>query len=135
MDIWKEDRYRNLQGTYPVISLSFATSSNSLVGKVIREGNKNIKQEFDTLLDGKTITVTIDEQLVYNQLSGKKGAVWSFLPAGGYLKVVSTEFVERTGTLYYQMALTNKEVRICFSGKKGVDRDCRRVCMTSVCMV
>lgn len=90
------------------------TSSNSLVGKVIREGNKNIKQEFETLLDGKAITVTIDEQLVYNQLSGKKGAVWSFLLAGGYLKVVSTEFVERTGTLYYQLALTNKEVRIMF---------------------
>lgn len=90
------------------------TSANSLVGKVIREGNKSIKQEFETLLDGGTITVTIDEQLVYNQLSGKKGAVWSFLLAGGYLKVVSTEFVERTGTLYYQLALTNKEVRIMF---------------------
>ena len=24
LDIWKEEKYRNLQGTYPVISLSFA---------------------------------------------------------------------------------------------------------------
>ena len=54
------------------------------------------------------------EQLVYDQRSGKRGAVWSFLLAGGYLKVVSTEFVEQTGTLYYKLALTNKEVRIMF---------------------
>lgn len=25
MEIWKEERFRNLQGTYPVVSLSFAT--------------------------------------------------------------------------------------------------------------
>ena len=90
------------------------TSSNSLVSKIIRESNKNIKQEFETLLDEGTITVTIDEQLVYDQLLGKRGAVWSFLLAGGYLKVVSTEFVEQTGILYYKLALTNKEVRIMF---------------------
>ena len=90
------------------------TSSNSLVSKIIRESSKNIKQDFETLLDEGTITVTIDEQLVYDQLSGKRGAVWSFLLAGGYLKVVSTKFVERTGTLYYKLALTNKEVRIMF---------------------
>lgn len=31
------------------------------------------------------------------------------------MKVVSTEFVEQTGTLYYQLALTNKEVQNMFA--------------------
>lgn len=91
------------------------TSSNSLVSRIIQGSSKNIKQDFEILLDGGTITATIDEQLVYDQLAGKKGAVWSFLLAGGYLKVVSTEFVERTGTVYYRLALTNKEVWIMFA--------------------
>ncbi|MDO4298480.1 MAG: AAA family ATPase [Lachnospiraceae bacterium] len=90
------------------------TSSNNLVGKLIREGNKSIKQDFEQLMQGEAITVMIDEQIVYNQLSGKKNAIWSFLLAGGYLKVVETEFEECTGHLYYTLALTNKEVRIMF---------------------
>ncbi|MCM1261861.1 MAG: ATP-binding protein [Butyrivibrio sp.] len=91
------------------------TSSNSLVDNLIREGNKNIKLGFEALMRGETISTVIDEQIVYNQLSGKKGAVWSFLLAGGYLKVADTEFVERTGEYHYWLALTNKEVRIMFS--------------------
>ncbi len=34
--------------------------------------------------------------------------------ASGYLKVVDTDFVERTGRTYYKLTLTNKEVRIMF---------------------
>lgn len=90
------------------------TSSNSLVGKLIREGSKEIKQNFEHLLNGENIEVCIDEQIVYTQLSEKESSIWSLLLAGGYLKVVKTIFIERTGQMFYQMALTNKEVRIMF---------------------
>lgn len=90
------------------------TSSNSLVDKVIREGSKDIKQNFELLMKGKEIEVSIDEQIVYSQLSVKESSIWSLLLAGGYLKVVETRFVERTGRVYYKLALTNKEVRIMF---------------------
>lgn len=63
---------------------------------------------------GEKITVEIDEQIVYDQLRMKKNAVWSLLLASGYLKVVRMEFVERTGRTYYDLMLTNKEVRIMF---------------------
>lgn len=56
----------------------------------------------------------IDEQIVYNQLSTKKNAVWSLLLASGYLKVVDTVFTEQTGRRQYKLALTNKEVRLMF---------------------
>lgn len=64
------------------------TSSNSLVGKLIREGNRRIKTNFEQLLSGKSIRCPIDEQIVYNQLNRKEGAIWSLLLASGYLKVV-----------------------------------------------
>ena len=90
------------------------TSSNSLVGKLLREGNTGVKQMFEELLGGGVLHMEIDEQIVYDQLSKVKNAIWSLLLASGYLKVVSTMFVERTGRQYYDLALTNKEVRIMF---------------------
>lgn len=65
-------------------------------------------------MKGETIEAELDEQIVYDQLSEKKNAIWSLLLAGGYLKVVQTEFIERRGRWKYQMALTNQEVRSMF---------------------
>lgn len=44
------------------------TSSNNLVGKLIREGSSNVKCDFENLLQGKTLIRSIDEQIAYNQL-------------------------------------------------------------------
>lgn len=90
------------------------TSSNSLVGKLIREGSKEIKQNFEQLLLGQGIQVCIDEQIVYSQLPVKESSIWSLLLAGGYLKVSETHLNERTGKISYHLSLTNREVRIMF---------------------
>lgn len=90
------------------------SSSNRLIEKLIREGRPNIKKAFEDLLNGRTLHMEIDEQIIYNQLFTKKNAVWSLLLASGYLKVVGKTFVERTGHTHYELALTNKEVHIMF---------------------
>ncbi len=90
------------------------SSSNNLAGKLIREGGKRIKQDFEQLLRGQSIEIEIDEQIAYDQLSRTKNAVWSLLLASGYLKVVQKEFAERTGRWNYHLALTNREVRLMF---------------------
>ncbi len=90
------------------------TSANSLVGKLIREGSRQVKQDFESLMRDEKIRMEIDEQIVYNQLNWKKNAIWSLLLASGYLKVEETEFFEETGRWYYTLALTNKEVRFMF---------------------
>ena len=92
------------------------TSSNSLVGKLIREGSKETKQAMEGLLSGKKLMAEIDEQMVYNQFFQKRNGVWSLLLASGYLKVAGTEFAERTGRTHYELELTNKEVRVMFEG-------------------
>ena len=56
----------------------------------------------------------IDEQIVHDQLSKKRNAIWSLLLASGYLKVVECQFVERTGRWHYTLALTNREVYLMF---------------------
>ena len=91
------------------------SSSNKLVGKLIKEGSPNIKKAFEDLLNGKSLCMEIDEQIVYNQLNEKKNAVWSLLLARGYLKVSGKAFEERTGHMRYELALTNKEVHIMFA--------------------
>ena len=93
------------------------TSANSLVGKLVREGNRNIKEKFEKLLCGECIWSEIDEQIVYNQLNGNEQAVWSLLLASGYLKVLSYEKYKDIpeGTEpKYQLALTNLEVKLMF---------------------
>lgn len=90
------------------------TSANRLVEKLLREGKPKVKQAFEELLEGGTLHMEIDEQIIYNQLSTKKNAIWSVLLASGYLKAVGTMFEEKTGCMYYDLTLTNKEVHIMF---------------------
>ena len=93
------------------------TSSNSLVGKLLREGSRKIKEKFECLLQGGTIQSVIDEQIVYDQLDGNERAVWSLLLASGYLKVLSFESfqdIPEGAMPKYELTLTNREVRLMF---------------------
>lgn len=90
------------------------TSSNRLAGNLLRESSRDRKLDFECLLRGESIRVEIDEQIVYDQLFSKKNALWSLLLASGYLKVIQEIFAEESGEFYYELALTNKEVRIMF---------------------
>lgn len=93
------------------------TSSNSLAGKLLREGNREIKEQFESLLQGGSIWAVIDEQIVYDQLDHNDSAVWSLLLADGYLKVLcydSEETVKNGEETEYELTLTNHEVKRMF---------------------
>ena len=90
------------------------TSSNSLVGKLIREGSPEIKMMMEDLLHGKVFHTVIDEQIVFQQLDHNDNAVWSLLLASGYLRVEGFAFNERSGRTEYDLKLTNKEVCVMF---------------------
>ena len=93
------------------------TSSNSLIGKLIREGNRSIKTTFEELIKGETIRCPIDEQIIYNQLDDNDAAIWSLLLASGYLKVVDYEEKTVAGQeVLYDLNLTNAEVQDMFYG-------------------
>ena len=93
------------------------TSSNSLAGKLIREGSRTVKEKFEVLLKGGTLRSPIDEQIVYNQLKGNESAVWSLLLASGYLKVLSYESysdIPEGEQPEYELTITNLEVKLMF---------------------
>ncbi|MDO4168171.1 MAG: AAA family ATPase, partial [Eubacteriales bacterium] len=93
------------------------TSSNSLVGKLIRESGHQIKEDFEALLRGEHLKCPIDEQIVYNQLDNNEFAVWSLLVASGYLKVLDYErmdLIEYGREPNYELVLTNYEVKRMF---------------------
>ncbi len=84
------------------------TSSNVLVGQLIASSSVKIKKEAESLIQGKSITVFFDEQIVFSQLNRKPGAIWSLLMATGYVKPL---YFDRE-TCKYEITLTNYEVRI-----------------------
>lgn len=86
------------------------TSSNGLVSKLIGESDAELKSAFEALLDGKTITETIDEQISFPDLDYDSDAVWSLLAASGYLRIVSMD--DATGAC--RLAITNHETMLSF---------------------
>lgn len=94
------------------------TSSNSLAGTVIREGNVQTKEAFETLLRGDSIITELDEQIVYGQLDLDENAIWALLVVSGYLKV-KRHWIDASqfGSWkhLYELELTNFEVRVTFA--------------------
>lgn len=101
------------------------TSSNSLVGTLIREGDSPIKIQMEDLMNDKTLMTLIDEQLVYSQLNDSDTAIWSLLLSSGYLKINTYHIVDKDnmfdwdqnvqeGDWIYELSLTNLEVKIMF---------------------
>lgn len=88
------------------------TSSNGLADKLIRSGSPEIKKSMEKLLNGESIIVEIDEQIVFNQLDNNENAIWSLLLACGYLKVENSETCDINGK--YELKFTNLEVNVMF---------------------
>lgn len=92
------------------------TSSNSLAGKLVREGSPELKMNMERLLQGKSFVVRLEEQIVFSDLDQGDEAVWSLLLASGYLKAVRHAFNADLGKAEYELQLTNREVRAMFEG-------------------
>lgn len=108
---WSVTNYLNTGELAPYWS---NTSGNRLAGKLIQEGSADIKVKFEELLRGGILETTLDEQIVFDQLSQKESAIWSLLLACGYLKVEEHFMDPRTGEQRCRLALTNLEVGVMF---------------------
>ena len=114
-DIYNPWSILNFLDTGKIATYWANTSSNGLVGKLVRESGKRIKMDFEALLKGDIIRCPIDEQIVYNQLDKNEKAIWSLLLASGYLKVLKKEEKKVPGrAVLYDLKLTNAEVEDMF---------------------
>ena len=89
------------------------TSSNSLVSDLLREGDAELKSDFEYLLCGGTVTKQINEELVYSQLGKTRDSVWSLLAMSGYLKINSINEKK------YELEIVNHETMEMFEGLVG----------------
>lgn len=94
------------------------TSSNGLVGNLIQKGTIEVKENMELLLKGEPIKVSIDEQIIFNQLDEDENAIWSLMLASGYLKVIHVKKTDDEGEILeepvYTLNITNKEVTNMF---------------------
>lgn len=91
------------------------TSSNTLVGQLIQQGDKYLKETFEKLVKGQSIYAEIDEQIAFEQLDREENALWSLLLASGYLKVMGFQIEKKYGwKRIYELQITNFEVMLMF---------------------
>ena len=100
---------------YQAISFWANSSSNDLVKQYIENSTITMKEEFEELINGKSIIKKIVPELTYREMSFKNSMnddIYSFLLFTGYLKIKekvyeNNELVEDT----YKLVIPNKEVK------------------------
>lgn len=85
------------------------TSSNTLVGELIRQSSPDVKIAVEDLLNGKEIVTPLDEEIVFDQLYDSNEAIWSLLLASGYLRM--DDISEDEEEVWYKLSLTNLEIK------------------------
>ena len=108
---WSITNYLEERKLYPYWA---STSSNGLVNRLIRMSSADVKEKMEDLLQGQTIVVNFDEQIVYNQLDQNENAIWSLLLASGYLKVEEVDYRGITREPWYTLKITNIETLSMF---------------------
>lgn len=87
------------------------TSSNDLANQLIKQGNTDLKEKFETLINGKRIIATLDDEIIFSQLSEDNNSIWSLLFASGYLKGRAIDEDEQL----YELEITNYETYKMFT--------------------
>ena len=77
------------------------------MSELIKASSPAVKENMEILLLGGSFPAVLDEQIVFSQLEEREEAIWSFLVAAGYLKVLPGKDGDAR-----LLALTNAEVRL-----------------------
>ena len=112
----------NGNNDFPAVSFWANTSSNDLVRQYIKNGTLKMKEEFEELINGKSIIKKVTPELTYREMDFKTPGkmnddIYSFLLYTGYLKIKdkvydpkSKELVQNT----YELIIPNKEVKYIY---------------------
>ena len=88
------------------------SSSNDLIKRLLIKGDNNMKLELEELIEGKSISKVIDDNIVMSEVEDSNENIWSFLLMSGYLKAVKTENIK--GILHCELKIPNEEVHIFY---------------------
>ena len=83
------------------------TSGNEMVRELIsKSADGTTQMEIERLIEGETITKTLNEQLTHNEIRSSIGNIWSLLYMTGYLTTAQKPSGSR-----YELRIPNREVR------------------------
>ena len=83
------------------------TSGNAMVRELIsKSADGTTQMEIERLIEGETITKTLNEQLTHNEIRSSIGNIWSLLYMTGYLTTT-----QRPSGGRYELRIPNREVR------------------------
>lgn len=88
------------------------TSSNDIIGQLLKESGPDTQDILKKLLDGEPCFVTLDSNIVYPEIFRNKNTVFSFLTMTGYLKAKRHYLTE---IFYdYELRIPNREISIAY---------------------
>ena len=93
--------------SFKPVSFWANTSGNDLVVNYIQNGDRKLRQEFESLMNGHALTKYIRPELTYREMDNINNInnIYSFLLLTGYLRVI-----EDLGENKYRLVIPNKEV-------------------------
>ncbi|WP_339043919.1 AAA family ATPase [Cardinium endosymbiont of Tipula unca] len=91
------------------------TGNNDLIKQLIFSSSSGVKEQFEQLIQGETLTVSIDKHLSFDLLGTNENALWSLLLFAGYLKAVDAVFNTRNGLYVCTLAIPNQEVATLYN--------------------
>lgn len=91
-----------------LISYWINTSSNKLIGDIIRRHPVHCKYEIEQLMSGEPVHKEINENITFQYLDGDENSLWSLLLSVGYIK--ADNVVRHGETIECDVTVTNQEV-------------------------
>ena len=95
-----------------LLSYWINTSSNKIIGDIIRKHPIDSKYEIEQLMAGNVVHKKINENVTFQYMDGDENSLWSLLLSIGYIKADNVEkYLEYTEC---DLSVTNKEVMEMF---------------------
>lgn len=111
-DIYNPWSVCNYMRNRQLISYWILTSSNKLVGEIIRRHPFEKKYEIEELMVEKPVHKVINENITFQYLDGDENSLWSLLLSVGYIKAENV--VKKNELTECDVSVTNKEVMAMF---------------------
>ena len=92
------------------------TSSNDIIGKLLKLVNEQIYEKLHNLLQGKTVKMYLNPNIVFPELERNVSSLFNLLLYTGYLKVINNEDLCSSGNLY-DVAIPNKEIMYAYNNE------------------
>ena len=85
------------------------TGDDSLLKKLLQQASNEVKDQFQSLVLGEPVIVSVNPTMRFDQVNTNKSMLWNLLISAGYLKVLSSTIVEG-GFYRCELAIPNREV-------------------------